>query len=517
MKKFLKSFAVPMLVLSLVIGCSNSGTGGTTTTPTTTGSATTASDEKTNEKKIPITIAMQYWSGPKWAEDHPTIQYLNEKFNVDLKLQLINGSEYEEKLKVMAASGSLPDFYNVYPATYVAWQSEGAFVDLTERLPKYSNLSEAFPFDNKSVSILNPEGKIYGLPEISWTVRDTVQIRKDWLDNLGIEIPSEEQFTVDKFYEIAKAFATQDPDQNGVNGDTIGFTGGYAEDNISLRNAFGISNGWTEKDGQLVPHQTQVEEYKAFLSFMKKAYEEGVLDQDFALRKSNDIRSLRDGNKLGLFTYHNNYVVDIEQVVKKTFPETNPEIVVMAPPIGPTGQRGNSSAAIGTIKRVINAKADEEKIDRILQILDWWTTEEGTTIMKNGIEGVHYTKNSEGKYEITDRWEPEIPRYMNSNLFKRPGTDFNLYLWTDDAEYKRHEEYTALAEKYPWSNAAIGLDFYSETYINKGATIDEKFKEEVYKIILGRSPIEYIEQASADWLKNGGEQIIKEINEAAKN
>jgi len=520
MKRVLKAVSASFMALSLVVaGCSTGG-GNEPQAETQEGAApnetsSPSAEAPKNAEKLPITIAVQYWSGPKWAEDHPTIQYLNEKFNIDLQLQIINGPEYNEKLKVMAASGTLPDFYRVDAPTYLAWQSEGAFVDLAEWLPNYSNLSAAYPLDHEAMSVLNPEGRLYGIPEISWIVRDTVQIRKDWLDNLGLELPSEDEFTVDKFYEIAKAFATGDPDQNGIDGDTIGFAGGYANDNLPLRNAFGIANEWIEKDGQLVPHQTQVEEYKAFLAFMKKAYDEGVLDQDFVLRKSNEIHDLRKANKLGLFTYHNNYP-EIVTEVKKTFPDANPEIVAMAPPIGPTGLRGNTNMAFGMNKQVINAQADEAKIDRIMQILDWWVTEEGTQIMKNGVDGIHYNKNAEGKWEPTERWEPEMPRFLNSNLFKRPGTDFNFYLWTDEAEIKRNEDYKLLAEKYPWPNAAMGLEFYSETFINKGADLNAKFQEAVYKIIVGDEPIEFIEQASAEWLAGGGEQIRKEINEAAK-
>jgi len=504
LKKILKAVTVSFLALSLVIGCSTANQGGNKTN-----AGSTAEPDTNNKEKLEINIAAQYWSGPKWAEDHPTIQYLNDKFNIDLKLQFINGPEYNEKLKVMAASGTLPDFYRVDAPTYIEWQSEGAFVELTDLLPKYPNLNSAYP-TSEAMTVLNPEGELYGLPEISWTVRDTVQIRQDWLDNVGLELPSAEEFTVDKFYEIAKAFATQDPDKNGVKGDTIGFAG----NNLALRNAFGLANEWTEKNGKLIPHQTQVEEYKAYLAFMKKAYDEGVLDQDFVLRKSNEIEDLVKANKLGLFTYHNNYI-QIESDVKKTFPDTKPVVVPMAPPVGPTGLRGNTNMAFGMNKQVINAKASEAKVDRILQILDWWVTEEGTRIMKNGIEGVHYKKNAEGKYEVTERWEPEMPRFMNSSLFKRPGTDFNYYLWTDEAEITRNEEYKALVEEYPWPNAAMGLEFYSETYKTKGADLNTKFQEAIYKIIVGDEPIEFIEQASADYLTGGGEQIIKEINEAA--
>jgi putative aldouronate transport system substrate-binding protein len=519
LKKSLKLVTVLFLTLSLVVGCSSGNNGGNTAkentakenTATNTGTAEKSEPVK-NEEKIKINIAAQYWSGPKWADNHPTIQYLNEKFNVDIKLDLINGPEYFEKLKVMAASGKLPDFYRVDAPTYLAWQNEGAYVDLTEWVPKYANLSEAYPSDHKAMTVLNPEGELYGLPEISWIVRDTVQIRKDWLDNVGIALPTADEFTVDKFYEIAKAFATGDPDKNGINGDTIGF----ANEIGALKHAYGLANEWIEKDGQLVPHQMQVEEYKLFLTFMNRAYKEGVLDQDFVMRKNNEIHDMRKSNKLGLFTYHNNYTVEVEDNVKKTFPETNPEVVAMAPPIGPTGLRGNGNMGFGMNKQVINAQADEAKIDRILQILDWWVTEEGTQIMKNGVEGVHYKKNAEGKWEVTDRWEPEMPRFLNSNLFKRPGTDFNFYLWTDEEEIKRNLDYKALAEQYPWPNAAMGLEFYSDAYISNAANLNVKFQEAIFKIILGSEPIDYIEKASAEWFANGGEQIVKDINEAAK-
>jgi putative aldouronate transport system substrate-binding protein len=170
----------------------------------------------------------------------------------------------------------------------------------------------------------------------------------------------------------------------------------------------------------------------------------------------------------------------------------------------------------GTSKLVINSKADAEKIDRILQIFDWWVTDEGTSIMKNGIEGIHYKKNADGKYEVTDKWESDFPRFLNSSLFTRPGTDFIIFAWSNEEDLQRHNAYTELAKKYPWTNDAGGLEFYSKTYTDKAANLNTKFEEAVLQIIVGKQPVEYIEQASKDWLANGGEQIIKEINEAVK-
>jgi putative aldouronate transport system substrate-binding protein len=511
--KFLKAVACVFLSVSLIAGCSSGNGGGSATkenAPVNSGAAPTTQAAK-NEEKIPITIAVKYWNGAKWPEDHPTIKYLNEKFNIDLKLQIINGGEYGEKFKVMAASGDLPDVYSIDGSDYLNWQSQGAFVDLMPLLPKYPNLSKAYPADNEAVKMLNPSGKIFGLTNISWIVRDTVQIRQDWLDNLGIKLPTADEFTIDKFYEIAKAFAKGDPDKNGVNGDTIGFTGNIPQ----VRNAFGIANEWTEKDGKFIPRQTQVEEYKAYLAFMKMAYDEGVLDRDFVLRKGNEVEDMMKGSKLGLFNYHNGYHL-LQGDIKKNNPNLNPVVTPMAPPIGPKGDRGNNAYVNGTSKLVINSKADAEKIDRILQIFDWWVTDEGTSIMKNGIEGIHYKKNADGKYEVTDKWESDFPRFLNSSLFTRPGTDFIIFAWSNEEDLQRHNAYTELAKKYPWTNDAGGLEFYSKTYTDKAANLNTKFEEAVLQIIVGKQPVEYIEQASKDWLANGGEQIIKEINEAVK-
>ena len=504
LKKLFTTATATVLSVGLVLGCaSNDGAN-------QQGSGTEGA-EAGNEKQT-INIAVEYWNGSKWGEEHPTIQYINEKFNVDLKLQIINGPEYSEKLKVMAASGNLPDFYRVDADTYLKWQEEGAFVDLKPLLGNYPNLMEAYPEDHTGVMVLNPADHIYGLPEISWQVRDTIQVRKDWLDNLGLELPTEDEFTVDQFYEIAKAFAFQDPDQNGLN-DTVGFSFS-TDDNHALKNAFGLANGWVEKDGQLITPQVQIEEQKAYLTFMRNAYEEGVLDQDFALRKGSDIEELRKSNKLGLFTYHNGYP-DVERDIQNNLPDTNPEIVPLAPPIGPSGQRGYNGWVVGTNKQVINSKASPEKQERILEILDWWVTEEGTSVMKNGIEDIHYTKNENGKYEVTDRWEPDMPRYLNSNLFKRPGTDFNIYLWTDEEEQQRNADYTEFALKYEVPNAAPGLEYYSDTAKTRLADLNLRFEEAVSRIIVGREPVESIEQASQAWLDGGGEQIIQEVNEAA--
>ena len=73
-------------------------------------------------------------------------------------------------------------------------------------------------------------------------------IRKDWLDNLGLEVPT----TLDELFDVMYAFTYNDPDGNGKN-DTWGY-GAFIEETTyesypgrrfePLMGAFGVEGTW---------------------------------------------------------------------------------------------------------------------------------------------------------------------------------------------------------------------------------------------------------------------------------
>jgi len=465
-------------------------------------------------QKLTINLMTLSWAGGGWVDNnHPVIKELNEKFNIDLKVQWVPAESYIEKVNVLAASNNLPDVYYLN-TNFLKWRDRGLFLDIK---PYLDNFPDQFPSLISNIAqhgyeIMNPKGKYFALPYYGVETRDSLVIRQDWMDELGLQTPT----TLDELYEVLKAFAHDDPDRNGIK-DTIGFsmsileTGGFGFIDYFM-GAFGLANGWKDVNGEAVPMQVQADELKEFIAFLRKAYEEGVLDKDFPINKPDDPLFKLSGGKLGMnFANPNELNTTTLPSLQKLEPKAN--LVYLAPPKGPTGlQATRTSALINKI--VINAKADVVKQERILKLLDYIVSDEGTILTKNGLEGIHYEKKADGTYEKLEAFDADRPFLLSTWFFRRFDPATQARLWDDPSKsadtFKMFEENS----KYAWRNAAIGIE--TETMNKQLINLNTKWTETMVKIIVGSEPMESIDKAIASWRADGGDQIILEVNEEYK-
>ncbi|MCZ8516073.1 extracellular solute-binding protein [Paenibacillus filicis] len=510
MKKWMKSTAAIALTASLVTGCSSSDS-----TASTQASGNSTSEHKASagaadkfKEKLSLNLMSITYEGGGWPDKHPMIDFLNKKFNVDLKFQWVPSDSYTEKLGVLAASNSFPDAFYIDMNNFLKWRDKGVFLDVKPLLANFSNLTKDIA--PNTFAIGNPSGKVYGVPIYTPETRDTLVIRKDWLDKLGLKYPT----TTDELYNVAKAFAKNDPDGNGKD-DTIGFStsisGGTNFNNLDyLKFAFGLANGWKEVNGALVPWQTQNKELKDFLGYLRKAYAEGVLDKDFAVNKNNDPSVKAEANKLGI---HQLVATAIyaDGSSGKTAP--NAQWMTGAPPKGPSGLQGVGTASSSN-KVVINAKIDKNKQERILAILDYLTTPEGDILNKNGVEGIDYKKTADNKYEKLDQFDKDRPFIIGFWFFRKTNPLTTFRLW-DDPDYAKRIN-AIFEENAKYANPNKGVGIYSETSAKIGTSLDQKLMSEMVKYIVGEIPAEGIDKAIDDWKKNGGDKIIEEMNATYK-
>jgi putative aldouronate transport system substrate-binding protein len=502
MKKSVLGAVAFCLLAGTLAGCGDNGKG----TNDNKGAADKEVDN--GSEKLALTVMAASVAGGGWTESNPPIiEKLNEKLNIDLKLQWVPSDNYAEKLNVIAASNNFPDAFSI-PQTDIfnKWKSRDVFLDIKPHLGKYPNLTKYL--DQSGFEFINPPGKYYGLPHYAPAYRDSLVIRQDWLDKLKLKAPT----TIDEFYNVAKAFANGDPDGNGQK-DTIGYSlavaplGGFINAEF-LMGGFGLANGWKEEKGQLIPVQTQTKELKDFVGFLRKAVDEGVLDKDFAVNKNRDPLNKFEASKVG-FAYANINEMRVKTIapLKKIDPNSN--VVQLLPPKGPTGLQATPTLA-STGKMVINAKTDAKKQQRLLKLFDYMASDEGYDLIKNGIEGVHYKKNANGAYEMLPAFSTDRPQLISTWMFRRYDPGIQIRKWDEKEFADQVDSWYKANEKFSWPNPGLGLD--SEMLTKQGTNLYQKWTETLVKVIYGKEPLESIDKAVADWKSGGGDKIVEEIN-----
>ena len=121
-------------------------------------------------------------------------------------------------------------------------------------------------------------------------------IRKDWLDRLGLSVPT----TVDELYAVLKAFREQDPNGNGRKDEVPYFYRGMNVD--GLIQLWGAYNDWHVDENGRVVHGKTEEAYRNAMRELAKWYREGLIDQEIYSRGSYSREQLL-GDNLGGMTH----------------------------------------------------------------------------------------------------------------------------------------------------------------------------------------------------------------------
>lgn len=242
-------------------------------------------------------------------ENNQYTRYLFEKSNVKFKvLWAAAGQDYDQKLKLSIASNDLPDVMVVDETTFRSLAEADQIADLTEVYERYASplLKELYASTSgKALEKATIGGKLLAIPNISiqadgpsllWT-------RKDWLDNVGLQPPK----TAEDVAKIAEAFVKQDPDKDGK-ADTIGLPGNSQNiagftgvaDFTGLFAAYNAFPGmWLKDDAGNTVYGSTTAEAKQALGKVSEMYKAGLVDKEFMLEK--EPAKLISSGKAGMF------------------------------------------------------------------------------------------------------------------------------------------------------------------------------------------------------------------------
>jgi putative aldouronate transport system substrate-binding protein len=231
---------------------------------------------------------------PNDPNDKLIFQRLEEETNLHIDWTNYS-SDFAEKRNLDIASGDLPDaIFNAAAGDYdlLNWAESGVIVPIEDLIEDYMpNLKKIFD-ENPEYRQMStaPDGHIYSMPWIEelgegkesiHTVNGMAWINKEWLDNLGLEMPQ----TTDQLMTVLEAFKTQDPNGNGE-ADEIPFSfinNGGNEDLKFLMGAFGLGDNddhlVVDNDGQ-VQFTANKEGYKEAIKYFNEMNNKGLIDKE---------------------------------------------------------------------------------------------------------------------------------------------------------------------------------------------------------------------------------------------
>lgn len=434
-------------------------------------------------------------------------QEINEQFDVKITVQKTS-SQTASEMALMYASGTIPDVNPIFPANFAQYYDQGLFRDipldmLQEYAPTYYAFSSALvDYDRMAVT---REGKLYGLPHTTDPPQSLSVIRTDWLQAVGLEMPA----TLEEFEEVARAFATEDPDGNGAN-DTYLLSWGpeWASNFQWISAAFGLETDWLEEDGVLYDKRVS-ENYKQYLLYVQNLNRQGYVFPDLTLPKKDNVTELLTTGAVGYQTDSFTWFMPLYRpsaYYARMFEQNANATAAYVPPlIGTDGEQ--STMLEGTpvwMYTCIGRNTTDEQLIKILQILEKQCADDTFhNLIWRGVEGEHFVYNDDGMAIYTDAYqvldEQQKAGFKTFFINIRIGEQL-VYSYGKEAGVQR----AFIEEQYaPAERAKMPIDVYNEAKLEYGADVEALEKEFFMRALSGQADIE------AEW-----DSYVKSMNDA---
>lgn len=464
------------------------------------------------EKEIPkISIGLREGNSYVMAcSDINTDEHVlafEEKMGVDLDITLIQHDGFTEKLGMMFAQGDFPDVIQgdmPYTSVMSGAIENGLFMPLDDLIEEYApNMKEQIP-ENVWNEWRGTDGHIYAVGDfLTNTARRCTVVRKDLLDELGLDVP----VTLDDYYNVLKAFK-----EAGVKYPFIGrekFK--YSETFFA---AYGVvPTTWQLNDeGKVVPAYI-LPEMKEALAFYKKLYDEGLIDPE-SLTNTGTVRDQKAAaGDVGMMVVNISTVPGYNVSLQENV--VDGEWIAIASPLNPNGGE-HGYAAFTPSANVHYINADCENPEEIIKFFDHMLEpdEELQRFLTYGIEGEFYTVNEDGSVNL------EIPDYSPNAFDVIPQFLTRVKEADIGEETLRAMPGGSETIEYYYTKAQDDILSYIQpinlqTIVEHPELSVEEDKQELFinyasKVMVGTESLDNFDQFVQEWLDRGGYEVIEE-------
>ena len=462
----------------------------------------------TNDDSVEITILMSGDATPN--EDNLVLQELEKQTGTNINIIYVNGTDLATKLNTMIAGGDVPDIFWSGLTDVEDYKKAGMLADMEAVLnAEAPNVME----ETKDIIREMPANKdgIYMIPNMGRSYSTNINIRTDWLGNLGLDMPTD----LESFAEVMHAFTYDDPDQNGVD-DTFGYS--FSLSTLTAANsccpnifgAFGIAKrrDMVMEDGNVTtwvkhPHFLEAMQY------IKRLIDDGVCEPDYVSIPTMSMFEKFWNGTSGCMEWEcvgptNNWMPG--RYTENPAPEIGFTILE-----GPYGDAGTAANYVSSTEGWV-VSADCKNMEGVARIANYLMTEEGSNLLYLGVEGVMYN------------W-----------VDKEAGTIERLGEYADDAVHRANGGYCYWQLFSPASNALLRtlnkqtregvqlaydnpidwayVEGISEVYAEYGADMDQIINEMIAELLAADEADmqDIYDSYIAEWESVGGSDWETEV------
>ena len=386
------------------------------------------------------------------AEDNAMTRWINEQVaSLGIQVQFVSTarSGSDGVLQTWMAGGSAPDVVFTYDQNiFVNFATQGGLKDMSaaiEALGEDSNI-KTYLSDVMEMGYVN--GGQYALlsKRGASNPRHTAYIRKDWLDELGLEMPTTKQELIDVLYKFKEAYPDCIPWAMSGRTDTeknyLNFIGSY----VTFADE---KDEYVYSEAYITMHDGALEGIKV----MNQLYNDGIIMQDFATDTTEDMyKAAVSSGKVGFVLDDNTRIFDYMETLNS---ENGEQVRSTFVPVSCFTQEDGSirnpfEYAYGMYV-MIPWSTDDAKVSAVVTYLNWLSDPE---VAENIAYAPEHTRDENGIPQ------PFTGDELSAMGYKTTLDDYNIL----NKHFAFTEERNGVIVSYQGTNKWETYDWFANLY-----------------------------------------------------
>ncbi len=345
------------------------------------------------DEPITVTVSGETGTTKDW-NNTLMVKTIEEELGIKLDCNPYEADVWKTQLSLMMVDDTLPDLLliaKISTSDARKMGEDGYLLDLSQYLdimPNLSKLLEENP--NYAMTHMDENGRIYGIGNVrraeSSNALTEIYVSKADMEKYGFDLA--ELSTTEGFYNALKKIKETDPDR-------IPFTLTFGQNRgqrteWTIRNAFGVhstshSTIWQADENGKVQLMDISDEYREYLRYMNKLYEEGLLDNESFIQTNDELGDkMTNGKAVFVNSWSmqtslgrdGSWVNDYEVITGMTSEFVDHATYAMMNPV------------TNEVRVAVNANTKYP--EAICRLLDYTLSDEGALLFGSGVEGETY-------------------------------------------------------------------------------------------------------------------------------